>query len=172
MRIFILALFLFAGSTAFGQSGRFGPLSLNPPGSLPSPWTAQGRDFGKLPPDWPTTMNTLNQTVIEPPPPTRRVPLGDAQIDPKIILHPSQLRIGVQPPGTQIAQNLYPGLTFQQIDGQQSAEQPRPSKLNQLSTTWPNMRIKPIPTVWPNLKMEPVDGSGEASSFPIPSPQK
>jgi hypothetical protein len=136
MRIVILALFFFAGSTAFGQSGPVWPLSPNPPGSLPSPWTAQGRDFGKLPPGWPATLNTPQWRVIRPAPTTLK-PLGDAQIDPKIIVHPAQSRIGDQSPETQIAQNQFPGLELLPIE-------------------WPQLKIKPIPTVWPNLKMEPI----------------
>ena len=136
MRVAILALFLFAGSTAFAQSGPFGPLNSDPPGSLPSPWTAQRRDFGKLPPGWPATMHTPEWIVIRPAPTTLK-PFGDAEIDPKIIVHSSQSRIGDQPPGTQIAQNQFPGLELLPIE-------------------WPQLKIKPIPTVWPNLKMEPI----------------
>jgi hypothetical protein len=99
-------------------------------------------------------------------------PLGDAEIDPRIIVHPPQSRIGDQPSGTQIAQNLYPGLTFQRIDGPLGGEQPRASKPDRLSTTWRNLEVKRIPTQWPKFKMEPVAGAGEASSFAIPSPQK
>jgi hypothetical protein len=137
MRIVILALFFFAGATALGQSGPFGPLNPNPSGNLPSPLTAQSRDFGKLPPGWPATLNTLPQTVIEPLPPAPHLTLGDAQIDPKILVHPAQSRLRDQPPGTQIAQNQFPGLEL-------------------LPIQWPNAKIKPIPTVWPNLKMEPI----------------
>ncbi len=136
MRIVIRALFFFAGATAFGQSGPFGPLNPNPSGNLPSPWTAQGRDFGKLPPGWPATMNMTEWTAILPAPTTLK-PFGDAQIDPKIVAHPAQSRLGDQPPGTQIAQNQFPGLEL-------------------LPIQWPNARIKPIPTVWPNLKMESI----------------
>ena len=136
MRIVIRALFFFAGATAFGQSGPFGPLNPNPSGNLPSPWTAQGRDFGKLPPGWPATMNLAEWTAILPAPKTLK-PFGDAQVDPKIAVHPAQSRLGDQPPGTQIAQNQFPGLEL-------------------LPIQWPNARIKPIPTVWPNLKMEPI----------------
>jgi hypothetical protein len=135
MRIVILALFFFAGATAFGQSGPFGPLNPKPSGNLPSPWTAHGRDFGKLPQGWPATMNMTEWTAILPAPTTLK-PFGDAQIDPKIVVHPAQSRLGDQPPGTQIAQNQFPGLELLPIE-------------------WPNAKIKPIPTVWPNLKMEP-----------------
>jgi hypothetical protein len=136
MRIAILALFLYAGSAAFGQLGPVGPLIPNHSGSLPSPWTAQGRDFGKLPPGWPATLNMPSWIVINPPPVTLK-PLGDAQIDPKIILHPQHSRVGVQPLGTQIAQNQFPGLEL-------------------LPIQWPKLKIEPIPTVWPNLNMEPI----------------
>jgi hypothetical protein len=140
MRIVVLTLFFLAGETAFGQSGPVGPLNPNPPGGLPSPWTAQGRDFGKLPPGWTATLNTPPWTVIRPAPTTLKPP-GNAQIDPKIIVHPAQSRIGDQPPGTQIAQNQFPGLELLPIE-------------------WPQLKIKPIPTVWPKLKLEPISAMG------------
>jgi hypothetical protein len=136
MRITVLTLFLFAGSTAFGQLGSAGPLNPNPSGNLPSPWTAQSRDFGKLPPGWPTTLNMPQWKVVLPAP-TKTKLFGDAQIDPKIVVHPAQSRLGDQQPGTQIAQNQFPGLEL-------------------LPIQWPNAKIKPIPTAWPNLKMEPL----------------
>jgi len=68
-------------------------------------------------------------------------PPGNAQIDPKIIVHPAQSRIGDQPPGTQIAQNQFPGLELLPIE-------------------WPQLKIKPIPTVWPKLKLEPISAMG------------
>jgi hypothetical protein len=74
------------------------------------------------------------------PPPAPRVRLGDAQIDPKIIVHPSQSRFWDQPPATQLAQNQFPGLKLLPIE-------------------WPQLKIKPIPTVWSNLKMKPIGGS-------------
>jgi hypothetical protein len=150
MRIAILAAFLFAGTTTFGQSSPVGPLNPDHSGSPPSPWTAQSRDFSKLPPDWPATLNMPHWTVMEPLPPAPRVPLGDASIDPKIVAHPPHSRVGMQPPGAQIAQNLYPGLTFQPI-GQLYGPGARP-----LSTVWPNLHIKDIPTVWPKFKIEPI----------------
>ncbi|MGO9438000.1 MAG: hypothetical protein ACLPH3_06515 [Terracidiphilus sp.] len=154
MRITVLALFLSAGSTAFGQLGPAGPLNPNPPGRLPSPWTAQGRDFGKMtPPQWEGLGALHSRTVLLPPPKQAVVPLGDAQIDPKIIHHPSPRNLGTQPAGTQIAQNLYPGLTLQPIDEPQCAPNAGPR-----STTWPELKIEKIPTVWPKFKLEPIGG--------------
>jgi hypothetical protein len=136
MRIVILALFIIAGAIAFAQSGPVGPLSPNHSDGLPSTGTAQSRDFGKLPPGWQmTSIPPLGKTWVVTPKPL--VPLGDAQIDPKIIVHPPQSLIGVQPPGTQIAQNQFPGLKL-------------------LPIQWPNLKIEPIPTIWPNLKLEPL----------------
>jgi hypothetical protein len=154
MRIVILALFFFAGSTAFGQSGPVWLLNPNHSGSLPSPWSSRGRDFGKLPPGWPATLNTLNSTVIEPAPPAPHVFLGDAQIDRKMIVHPSQRNLGTQPPGTLVAQNLYPGLTFQPIGGPQCAP-----NAGSRSKTWPELKIERIPAVWPKFKLEPIGGN-------------
>jgi hypothetical protein len=42
--------------------------------------------------------------------------LDDAEIDPKIIVHPPQSSIGVNPPGTPMAQNEYPHLQMLPIE--------------------------------------------------------
>jgi hypothetical protein len=155
MRIVVLALFFFAGSTAFGQSSPAGPLNPNPPGSLPSPWTALGRYFGKMTPQQWEGLGALHSgTVLLPPPKKAVAPLGDAQIDPKMALHPSQRNLGSQQPGTLVAQNLYPGLTLQPIEAQPYAPGVKP-----LSTTWPELKIENIPTVWPKFKLEPIGGN-------------
>lgn len=134
-RIAILALFLFAGSTSFGQSGPFGPLNPKQSG-LPSPWTGQRRDFGKITSQrWEGQGALHSWAVLLAPPKQAVAQLGDAQIDPKIIVHPSQSRIGNQPSGKQIAQNQFPGLELRPIQ-------------------WPNLKIEPIPIVWPNLKLQ------------------
>lgn len=155
MRIAILALSLLAGATAFGQSSPVGPLNPNPPGSPQSPWAALGRDLGKRPPQqWEGLGALHSSTVLLPPPKQVVVPLGDAQIDPKMVLHPSQRNLDSQPPGTLVAQNLYPGLTLMPIDGPQCAPSSGPR-----STTWPELKIEKIPTVWPQFNLKPIGGS-------------
>ena len=42
--------------------------------------------------------------------------MGDAEIDPKMIVHPPQSSIGVTPPGTPMALNEYPHLQMLPIE--------------------------------------------------------
>jgi hypothetical protein len=80
---------------------------------------------------------------------------GDAQIDPKIVVHPPPSSIGAQPPGTQMAQNLYPGLEWLPIGEAHLKEQPIP-------TQWPKSALKAIPTEWHTFKIIPAqDGAGK-----------
>jgi hypothetical protein len=103
----------------------------------PSP----ARDFSKLPPGWhisdvkplPTPRMLVQPKVVA----TRR--LGDAQIDPKIIVHPPATSIGELPPGTQVAQNEYPHLRLLPIESTNSA-------LPETPTNWPSYQIETIPT--------------------------
>lgn len=112
MRLTILAVFLWVGNTAFCQSTAPAPLIPdNLRQTLPAV-TPPARDFSKLPPGW-------HMTDVAPLSPPKillqqnvSVARGwdDAQMDPKIIVHPPQSSIGVQPPGTPVAQNEYPNL--------------------------------------------------------------
>ena len=162
MRTAILALcvcgvFAWSGAAAFGQSAPAGPLSPNPP--RPSLWTELGREFGKLPPGSTGTAKAPPGIVVRPAL-APRAPLGNASIDPKMILHPTARDLGTQPPGILVAQNLYPGLKFQPIDAQ-----PCGPKGGLLSTTWPKLKVEPIPITWPNAKMKPVGSdAGPAAS--------
>ena len=144
----ILSGAILFGAAAFGQSAP-GDL-LNPNAAGQSPWTAQDRDFGKLPPGWSGAAKAPFGTLVRPAP-APRPPLGDARIDPQMILHPTARDLGTQPPGTLVAQNLYPGLKFQPIGAQLCA--PRGGLL---STTWPKLKVEPIPITWPNMKRMPV----------------
>ena len=166
MRCALFTMLLSAGTLGFGQAGPAAPLT--PFGQAPSPQqTWQGHDFGRLPTwHWDPSLSTLHSsTVVLPPSKQTIVPLGDASIDPQIVRHPSLKNLGTLPPGTQVAQNLFPGLTFQPIENERCAP---PSGL--LSTMWPALEVKRIPTRWPKLKMEPVDGLGQASLAADPAP--
>ncbi len=66
----------------------------------------------------------------------------DAQIDPKIIVHPPASSIGVQPPGTAIGQNEYPHLRMLPIESASS-------HVEAIPTQWPPNRLENIPTQWP-----------------------
>ncbi len=139
-----------SGAAAFGQSGTAGPLSPNPPGQ--SLWGELGQEFGKLPPGSPGAAKVPPWTVVRPAPAPRE-PLGNASIDPQMILHPTARDLGMQPPGTLVAQNLYPGLKFQPIDAQTCGP-----KSGLLSTTWPKLKVEPIPIFSPDLKSLPIGG--------------
>ena len=145
MRPVILTLCFCTGTTAICQSTVPAPITpeslwQTPLVTTPSP----ARDFSKLPPEW-------HITDVRPLPAPRmlihpNVPnivatgrLGDAQIDPKIIVHPPARSIGVLPPGKQVAQNAYPHLQLRPIESNSSALQETPTK-------WPSFQIETIPS--------------------------
>jgi hypothetical protein len=67
-------------------------------------------------------------------------------------VHPPQSSVAVQTPGTQIAQNLYPGLTLMPIDQWKGNGQ-------QIPITWPNLKVQNIPTSWPKFEIKSVQSS-------------
>jgi hypothetical protein len=147
MRFGILALILVSWSSAFCQSIFSAPFNSGEQGKIPPTWTPPGMNFSAGPQPWRLEgMQPFVGTMQMPPRPLRA--LGNAHIDPQFVLHPEQKCIGVQPPGTLVAQNLYPELTLLPIGSQANA---RP-----LATLWPKLKIEPIPTVWPNLKLASV----------------
>jgi hypothetical protein len=89
------------------------------------------------------------------------VPLGDAQIDPQMIVHPTARDLGVQPAGTLVAQNLYPGLQYLPIEAEGCGPKGGP-----LSTTWRELKVEPISIAWPKFKMEPTANSATSLSSP------
>jgi hypothetical protein len=84
---------------------------------------------------------------------------GNAQIDPKIIVHPPPSSIGAQPPGTQMAQNLYPGLQWLPIGESHVKERPIP-------TQWPKSALEAIPTEWHKFKISPAQDDAAAKPQP------
>jgi hypothetical protein len=165
MRRFLLtsALLLSTAAAAFPQQPA-GPslVTGSAPGSIGqslSPFTQQPRDFSKLPPGWRMSTDLPRTfTVLEPGPVPSRT-LHDAHIDPGIVVHPPQASVGGQPPGTLIAQNEFPGLRLQPIEG--------PSfKLEPIPTTWPAFRLEPIPTLCVQCKMLRVESRPQAQEPP------
>lgn len=77
--------------------------------------------------------------------------LGRTQVatDSAMVVHPPQTSIGVQPPGTTVAQNLYPGLELMPI-GQSKV------KVEPIPTTWPGMKMEPIPRTLPAYTVVPI----------------
>lgn len=146
MRFGVLILFLCGVRAAVAQSNPAVPFAA-PPNS--SPWSAQERDFSKLPPNFRFMPGLATFALPKLP---QHTPRFETHVDPQIIVHPPQQRLGMQPPGTQVAQNLYPGLVFQPIDEQCS----RP-EVAQLSTMWPDLKMQRIPTEWMKVKIAAVD---------------
>jgi hypothetical protein len=119
MRCAILGLLLCAGTTALCQSTA--PSPATPLWQAPPVVTPPTRDFSKLPPGWHFSGAVPPQILLQPkmlklPKPETNRPLVGAEIDPKIIVHPPQSSIGVNPPGTPMAQNEYPHLEMRPIE--------------------------------------------------------
>ena len=121
MRLTILGLLFCAATTALGQATAPSPASPDNLWQGPLLATPPARDFSKLPPGWHASAVVPPRFLFQPKAPGvpqaetgRR--LGDAEIDPKIIVHPPQWSIGVIPPGTPMAQNEYPHLQMLPIE--------------------------------------------------------
>jgi len=145
MRVLVASLLLSAGVPLFCQSA----------GTLPAPDEYLPRKaLGKSSPAWHMTPGESSKMML--PPGTGSLKAGSAQIDPGMVVHPPPASIGVQPPGTLVAQNLYPGLKLMPI------EQPKPKGIP-IPTTFANARMVEIPTTWPGYKAIAI-GSGKADS--------
>lgn len=166
MRATLLILILSGGAQALGQTRPSIPFSAGPVTAGQATQTpAPGWDFSTMPrwPRWDPALTSLRTETVLQPGPKSTIPLGDASIDPRMVHHPSRKDIGTLPPGTQVAQNLFPGLVFQPIaGGQRCAPSGGP-----LATTWPRLKVEPIPITWPSLKTEPAEvGSALAAAGP------
>jgi hypothetical protein len=153
MRPSALSLFFSAGTVALCQSASTSPSNPQQNWLTPPELAQPGGDFTKLSPQW-----HFDSTV----PIFRLVPgplhqKDDPHIDPKIVVHPSQSSVGDQPPGTLVAQDLFPGLMVLPIQESQVKEQPIP-------TTWPDLRVQNIPIVWPKFDLKP---AGSSASRPV-----
>lgn len=158
MRIAILSLFLSA-TTAFCQSAAPAPVTPHPVWQAPLVVPPlSGRDFSKLPPGWHPVPLTEPKMMLAPKT-VDRPRLGDAQIDPEIIVHPPPSSIGAQAPGTVVAQNEYPHLRVLPIDSADRA-------LEKIPTTWPRYRLETIPTQWPTAEMVPAHDDSERAHSP------
>jgi hypothetical protein len=160
MRLTILALFLYTGVAAFCQSAAPVPASPEKPWRiLPGATNSQpARDFSKLPQEWHfTTVAPRMKTMTILPGPLALGCGSDAQIDPKIVAYPPQASLGEQPPGTLVAQNLYPGLQLLPIEESKG-------KAELLPTTWPTRKIERIPIVWPKGELLPVDSGAKGQA--------
>jgi hypothetical protein len=146
MQFGVIALFLSAGTTALSQLAA--PNSAKPGPNQPAILLFQ-KEFTKAP-DSQITLDGPAKLMIPPnlvPPSSGGLRREEAQSDPKMIVHPSPSSIGNQPPGTAVAQNLYPGLQLLPIEQAKAKGGPIP-------TAWPNLAVKPIPIVWPKFEIE------------------
>ena len=146
MRLTILTLLLFTRIAAFSQSAAPTTISTDKLEHITPSFMQQPiRDFSKLPPGYRITNAAPLGTILLP-----RVEgvqrLDSAKIDPKMIIHPPQSSIGVQPPGTPVAQNEYPNLRMMPIES---------SSLKALPTQWPLLQVKAIPVQWPKCEVDP-----------------
>ena len=153
-----ILLLLCATATALCQS------AAPPPPDPPSLWkTPQApvkpwMDFSKLP-----SIGTLQSL------PTRRLfvvpeasdylPAIDAQIDPKILVHPPLSKLGTLPSGTIIAKNEFPNLKFLPIALPGAPPHAIPAQ-------WLGYGLEAIPTMWPKFKLSPVQGVTQISLEP------
>ncbi len=145
MRLTILGLLLCTGIPSFCQSGVSAPASPYAPGQTSLVVTPPAHDFSKLPPGWRTTSVAPPKMLIQPQVPAARR-LDEARIDPKMIVHPPQSSIGMQPPGIPVAQNEYPHLQVLPIESADSA-------------------LKLIPTKWPRFQLEKIPPNGRALAW-------
>ena len=121
MRLTILGLLFCAATTVFCQTARPSPASPDGLWEGPLVVTPPAGDFSKIPPGWQASAIVPWRPLIQPkvpgaPKAESGTRLGDAKIDPKIIVHPPQASIGVNPPGTPMAQNEYPHLQMLPIE--------------------------------------------------------
>ncbi len=149
MRLTILALLLSSGTAAFCQTAAPAPATPQQHFLTPPAIAQPGRDFNRLPPEWHFDSVAPRNTIILKDAGVPRRGL-DAEIDPKMIVHPPQSSLGDQPPGKLVAQNLYPGLHLLPIEEAKAKAQPIP-------ITWPDLKVEQIPIVWPKLEIKPVE---------------
>jgi hypothetical protein len=147
MRPRILGLIFCAGSTAFCQPAAPAAVSPDELGRVEAAFTHPAWEINKLPPGWKMTNTAAPRILI-------RTSAGaaqqwnDARIDPRMIVHPPPSSLGVQPPGTLVAKNLYPKLRFQPVQ-------------------WPHLKLQQIPTQWPRFEIVPA-GSGAPAAARAP----
>ncbi len=153
MRLRILALLLSSGTAACCQTAAPSPANPQQHFLTPPAIAQPGRDFGRLPPNWHFDSAVPQKTILLRD--AGAAGLGEpAEIDPKMIVRPPQSSLGEQPPGTQLAQNLYPGLQLLPIEESKAKAEP-------IQITWPNLKVEQIPIVWPKLEIKAME-SGAA----------
>jgi hypothetical protein len=152
----IAALLVGAGVPVFCQSAGMAPPSFEIQKKDPASVVPLQSEISKGPPVQITLGGLLKMNV---PPGIGRLRMPGAPGDSAMVVHPPQASIGVQVPGTQVAQNLYPGLELMPIHQFDQSK----AKVARIPTTFPNMKIDKIPTTWPQYTVLLVQ-SGKADS--------
>jgi hypothetical protein len=158
MRLTVFVLFFTAGTTAFSQSAAPAPANPNPQGPTAPQWALPNREISPQPREWHLNPDLSQRTITLQAPVAPR-PRDTAQFDPNMIVHPPPSSVGEQAPGTQIAQNLYPGLTLMPIDGWKSNGQ-------QIPIAWPNLKVQNIPIAWPKVEIKSVESGAATNPAP------
>jgi hypothetical protein len=155
MRSIALALFLCAGTAALCQSPAQTPFNFTwRDQSLPATNSPANPD--KLFSD--ARLKPFASLKVFPRAEKNAAPWSqDAEIDPKVIIHPPQSSIGRLSPGTVIEQKEYANLRMLPIDS------PRPN-MQAIPAQWPNLKVQAIPTRWPQLEISPVLGTSPLSA--------
>ena len=150
MRIAAAALVLGAGIPVFCQSAGTAAAKPGEAGQPPPRvFLLSPQEFDKASPEWHISPESLLKMNV--PPGIGRVRIPSAPADSAMIVHPPQGSVGVQAPGTQVAQNLYPGLQLMPI------EQPK-MKVEPIPTIFPNAKVEKIPTTWTQFTISPIQG--------------
>lgn len=151
MRLSIFILLLVAGTTAFCQSVSPGSPTTDLQAQNPITFNWPGTDFSKIPPAFHAWKSAPPQrTLVLPSAHPVRL-MDPVPPDSQMIIHPPKSSLGIQPQGTQVARNEYPGLRFLPIESS-SVE------LQAIPTTWPKLKLQAIPTKSPLLKLLPIEG--------------
>jgi hypothetical protein len=159
MRFGVVALFLSAGTTALSQLAAPAAVGAQKPGPTPPGILLLQKEFTRAP-DLQITFGGPMKLVVPAnpvPPSSAGLRRENSEMDPKMIAHPPSSSIGDQPPGTAMAQNLYPGLQLLPIEQAKAKGEPIP-------TTWPNLKVKQIPIVWPKFEVKPAENGAAAKS--------
>jgi hypothetical protein len=149
MRMAVAAVLLGAGAPLFCQNAGTAPPSFENEKKDPPTVFLSQKELSTGPPVWHVTRDGLLKMNV--PPGIGMVRVPSAPTDPEMVVHPPQVSLGVQPPGTQVAQNLYPGLQLMPI------EQPK-MKVEPIPTIFPNAKVEKIPTTWTQFTISPIQG--------------
>jgi hypothetical protein len=115
-------------------------------------------DFSKLPSLQPFKLSApLRQFIV--PKAATETHWNDTQIDPWIIVHPQQSKLGILPQGTILASNPFPNLKFLPIASPGSSSQAIPAQ-------WPSFGVEQIPTTWPKFKLTQVQSAKPVTPLP------